>query len=243
MKTIERFTELLSYTCVEDWRDRMFQISNELGYERSLLAMLPDRDTPFEAGLAFLHTTYPSGWLDKYDNEKMAHVDPAVSHCVSKSIPLILSPDIFSTHKQKEVYEESCGYGICAGVILPLHGVNGEMGMLCLVSDTRSGRKLECETARNIPELTLFRDFILETSLRFLKPSALAKLPVPLTPRELECLKWIATGKSSWDIGRILNCTEKTVNFHVTNIRQKFGTVTRHQALVKAIGMGIVDPM
>lgn len=242
MKSIECFADLMSYTCVENWRDRIFQISNELGYERSLLAMLPDRNTPFEAELAFLHTTYPSGWLDKYDKEKMAHVDPAVSHCVSKSTPLILSPDIFSTHQQKAVYEESCSYGICTGVILPLHGVNGEMGLLCLVADTRSGGKLECETARNIPALTLFRDFILETSLRFMKPSSLAKLPVPLTPRELECLKWCAAGKTSWEIAQILYCSVAAVNFHFDNLRRKFRTTSRRQAVVKAIHYGLIQP-
>ena len=63
-----------------------------------------------------------------------------------------------------------------------------------------------------------------------------------LTKRELEVLNWVMVGKSSWEISKITNCSEATVNFHIGNVRQKFGVSTRQQALVKAIGMGILTP-
>lgn len=46
--------------------------------------------------------------------------------------------------------------------------------------------------------------------------------PVYLTPREQQVLLWCAYGKSSWEIGQILQCKESTVNFHVANILRKF---------------------
>ena len=63
-----------------------------------------------------------------------------------------------------------------------------------------------------------------------------------LTRRELEVLKWVMAGKSSWEISRITDCAEATVNFHISNIRQKFNVSTRQQALVKAIALGILNP-
>lgn len=242
MKSIERFAELMSYTSVETWRDRIFQIGNDLGYERALLAIVPNRNTPIEVEFAFLHHTYSPKWLNKYDDEKMGHVDPVVSHCATKSIPLIWSPDIFSACKQKEMYEEACSHGLRSGVTLPIHGANGELGVLCFVADTKPDKSFERESIRNIPELSCFRDFIFETSARFMKHPAQVEQTVTLTPRELECLKWSATGKSSWDTGQILHCTEAAVNFHFTNIRRKFNTSSRRQAVVKAIRMGIITP-
>ena len=46
MKTIERFSDLLSYPSVESWRDRIFQIGNDMGYEHVLLAIVPTMQTP-----------------------------------------------------------------------------------------------------------------------------------------------------------------------------------------------------
>lgn len=242
MKSIERFADLMSYASVETWRDRIFQIGNDLGYERTLLAIFPNLNTPIEADFAFLHSNYSPKWRSKYDDEKMGHVDPTVSHCATKSIPLIWSPDIFSTYRQKEMYEEACGYGIRSGVTLPIHGASGELGVLCFVSDMKPGKSFEHEAICNIPELTCFRDFIFETSTKFMRQPAQAEQPVTLTPCELECLKWGATGKSSWEIGQILHCTEAAVNFHFANIRRKFNTGSRHQAVIKAIRMGIIIP-
>lgn len=242
MKSLERFAELINFSCVEDWRNRIFKLVRELGYDHTFLAILPDRNTPVEAQFAFLHSNYSSQWRSKYDDEKMEQFDPVVSHCAAKSIPLIWSPDIFSTRKQKAMYEEACGHGLQSGVTLPIHGANGELGILCFVADTKPDNRFMHDAARSIPELSCFRDYIFETSLQFIKKSVQPE-QITLTPRELECLKWCATGKSSWDIGQILNCTEAAVNFHFTNIRFKFGTSTRHQALVKAIRMGVINPV
>lgn len=242
MKSIERLSDLMSYVNIEDWRNRIFQIGYELGYERILLAIIPDKKSATEAGAAFLQSNYSTEWRCKYDDDKMGYIDPTVSHCATKSIPLIWTPDIFAAPKQKEMYEEACGHGLRSGLTLPIHGANGELGMLCLVSDIKPDKKFECEVIRNIPELSCFRDFISETSQRFMMQPAHNGKPIFLTPRERECLKWCAAGKSSWDIGQILDCTEAAVNFHFTNIRRKFSTSSRRQAVVKAIHMGIIAP-
>lgn len=239
MNYFERFADLTSYTELEEWRDKIFQLGNELGFEQTLLAIFPDRNAPVEAEFAFLHSNYSPTWRNKYDEEKMGYVDPTVSHCATKSTPLIWTPDIFANHKQKEMYEEACGHGIRSGVTLPIHGMNGELGLLCFVADTQPDHHFERDAIRNIPELSCFRDFIFETSLQFMKNPP-AEMPIKLTPRELECLKWSATGKSSWDIGQIFHCTEAAVNFHFMNIRRKFGTSSRREAVVKAIRLGLI---
>jgi DNA-binding CsgD family transcriptional regulator len=61
---------------------------------------------------------------------------------------------------------------------------------------------------------------------------------VELTIREVEVLKWIATGKSDWQIGQILNISDKTVNFHVENMKRKCGVSTRMQVVILAVKHG-----
>lgn len=242
MKIIERYSYLMCSSTVEDWRDQIFKLGNNLGYEQILLAILPDPHAPVEAEFAFLHSNYSPDWRNKYDCEKMGYVDPTVTHCMRKSTPLIWSPEIFSTRKQKEMYEEASGHGLRSGVTLPIHGARGEFGTLCFVADTKPDKCCQRNINRSLPELSYFRDFIFESSLQFMRPSNQTKRTVSITRCEQECLKWSAAGKSSWEIGQILNCTEATVNFHFGNIRRKFNTTSRQQAVVKAINLGLIHP-
>jgi DNA-binding CsgD family transcriptional regulator len=63
---------------------------------------------------------------------------------------------------------------------------------------------------------------------------------ITLTDRETEVLQWSAAGKSSWEIGQIVNCSEAGVNYHFCNIRRKFGVSSRWTAVVKALEQGLI---
>lgn len=71
------------------------------------------------------------------------------------------------------------------------------------------------------------------------RPESADQAPIHLTPREQQVLLWCAYGKSSWEIGQILQCRESTVNFHVSNILRKFDVPTRIAAVIKAIRYGM----
>lgn len=60
----------------------------------------------------------------------------------------------------------------------------------------------------------------------------------PLTRRETECLKWVAEGKSDWDISELLGISEATVHAHVENAKKKIGVRSRVQAVVVATVKG-----
>lgn len=62
-----------------------------------------------------------------------------------------------------------------------------------------------------------------------------------LSARENEILKWLKEGKSSNDIGQILDITINTVNFHLKNIYKKLNVVNRTQAVSEALRMGIIS--
>jgi LuxR family transcriptional activator of conjugal transfer of Ti plasmids len=62
-----------------------------------------------------------------------------------------------------------------------------------------------------------------------------------LTPRQKECLGWTALGKSSWDIGKILDISENTVNFHIKKAMMKMDTNSRTVAAIKAFQLGLIE--
>lgn len=241
-KHIEQLTTLLSSASVEDWRNRLFKLGAEMGYEQTRIAILPDPNAPIEAEHAFQHSNYATAWIDKYTATKLHHIDPTVAHCISKSTPLIWSPDLFSGRRQLELYEEASGYGVKSGITLPIHGANGELGILCFVSDRSPDKHFQEQAHQQLPLLSYCRDFVFESSLKFIKSPHDATSEISITPRELECMKWAASGKSSWEIGNILRCTEANVNYHFGNIRRKFNTNSRQQVIARAIKLGLIDP-
>ena len=56
-----------------------------------------------------------------------------------------------------------------------------------------------------------------------------------------ECLSWVARGKSSVDIGRILELSPRTVDEHVRGACRRFGVRTRVQAVARALELGLLD--
>jgi DNA-binding CsgD family transcriptional regulator len=67
------------------------------------------------------------------------------------------------------------------------------------------------------------------------------RLHLDLTPRETQILEWIATGKSDWQIGQILEISNKTVNYHAENLKRKYGVGTRIQMVVAAMRRGHIE--
>ncbi|MBE1527973.1 LuxR family quorum-sensing system transcriptional regulator CciR [Sphingopyxis sp. OAS728] len=65
-----------------------------------------------------------------------------------------------------------------------------------------------------------------------------AVVDVHLTERQLECLRWISRGKSSTDIGAILNISGRTVDYHVAEICLRLDVRTRMQAVAYALQHG-----
>lgn len=55
-----------------------------------------------------------------------------------------------------------------------------------------------------------------------------------LSRREVQCLQWLAAGKTFFEAAMILGVSERTLRFHVSNAKQKLGVSTTMQAVVAA---------
>ncbi len=241
MVQIEALYGLLNCETSDEWSEALFALANQHGFEQTVYGVVPNKQTPLEN--AFLRSNYSPRWRNKYDAEKLHYVDPTVGHCLGSTLPLIWQPQTFESPRQQELYEEASGYGIRSGITYPVHGANGEFGVISFVSGTLADKKFQQELGHFMPALALLRDYVFESSLRFLKPEPAGESEIHLTHRELESLKWAMVGKSSWEISQIMHCSEATVNFHVANVRRKFKVATRQQAVVKAIRLGLINPL
>ncbi len=82
-------------------------------------------------------------------------------------------------------------------------------------------------------------------SLRGIHNSSLIKQKtikhLKVTKREVEVLKWIEQGKSTWDVSVILNCSERVIKYHVKNLMEKLSAQNRTHAVAIALRQGLID--
>lgn len=234
----DQFTGLLDVTSECTWQEQVFLLTKELGFDQTLYAVLKSKSEPIEN--AYLRSNYSDTWRDTYDKQGLGYVDPTVTHCLNSSIPLLWTPECFVNQPQKEMYEEATGYGLRSGIIFPIHGSNGEFGMMSFVSEHLANRSSQKEIMQCMSALSLIRDYVFESSKKFIHYQS-PDDEVKLTPREREVIQWTVAGKSSWEISMILNCSESTVNFHLSNLRQKLNVNTKQQIIVKALKLGIIQ--
>ena len=74
------------------------------------------------------------------------------------------------------------------------------------------------------------------------QPEPRESLREPLTPRELEVLGLLATGRTNQQIAQTLVISKGTVKVHVERIIRKLNVSDRTQAAVRAIEMGLLIP-
>ncbi|HEP8038773.1 TPA: LuxR family transcriptional regulator [Pseudomonas aeruginosa] len=122
---------------------------------------------------------------------------------------------------------------------VPLHGARGELGALSLSVEAENRAEANRFMESVLPTLWMLKDYALQSGAGLAFEHPVSK-PVVLTSREKEVLQWCAIGKTSWEISVICNCSEANVNFHMGNIRRKFGVTSRRVAAIMAVNLGLI---
>ena len=80
---------------------------------------------------------------------------------------------------------------------------------------------------------SVYRSFHSPDAITPLKSGATDTEPA-LSRREIECLRWLAAGKTLQEAAMILDISERTLRFHIANARKRLGVATTMQAVVAA---------
>jgi DNA-binding CsgD family transcriptional regulator len=186
---------------------------------------------------------YPSSWVSHYFEHAFYEVDPVMSYCTGSIFPIVWQDlQVAPSSPAIRMMNEAGDFGLKSGLSMPIHGANGELGVLSFSVD----RPSECPNGREmainaLPFLQLLAPYVHE-AVRRVSQLNLDKKAQPLSIREQECLRWVADGKSSWEIARILNVSERTINFHLNNAILKLGASSRQHAVVKAVLQRAIRP-
>ena len=61
-----------------------------------------------------------------------------------------------------------------------------------------------------------------------------------LTRRQIEILHWVQEGKTAWEIGRILNLTDRSVEGHLRRIYLRLNVRNKLRAVLRAQDLGLL---
>lgn len=192
-----------------------------------------------EPGHFTLKTSLADAWVARYQDRGYAAIDPFLSHCCATFRPISTGIAYADMHRglsaaQMNLIDEASTFGINAGFssTIRLKGARGLAGWN--IGSSLSRR--EVDTLRAHSELGLrfaaqhAHDALAQT--RF-------KTSACLSPREVQCLQYLAQGYRTKDIARTLGLSTAAIELYLRNARRKLGAATREQAIAIVTAQGI----
>jgi DNA-binding CsgD family transcriptional regulator len=214
------------------------EFTQTLGFENFVYALRVP--THFADARVISLDGYPPGWVAHYFEQAYYEVDPVMAYCAKHVVPVRWSDLPTEAGSRADVMmRDAAAHGLREGVTMPVHSPHGELGIFSLSLDLAPKDAYEI-TERALPWVHVLAGHLQEAVRRV---SELSKeTSRQLSPREVECLRWAADGKTSAEIGIVAGMAEGTVNYHLNNAMQKLGVSNRQQAVAKAALRGLVQP-
>jgi len=204
------------------------------GYENAVLASTVNKQLDYISWDEF-----PRGYLDAYRAQRWDKIDPVLAHIQVARKPFRWSDVVGRTkltRPQLRFLHECRELGVHSGITVPLHGPGSRVDLV----------SLSLRHQHDIPEERL--PYLYAMTVQFwlrqnelTPPPEVSDADIPhLTAQELECLRWCKEGKTNWEIGALFGVSEKTVEWHLTNVMKKLNANNRIMAVVIALQKGLI---
>jgi DNA-binding CsgD family transcriptional regulator len=182
-------------------------------------------------GPAIVYSSHDRAQLEVFDAER-----PFTNHPFLVRARLSEKPVVMSKVREESVADGDEGWW--AGLPAYLRHTDG---LIVPVHDDDGGLAWYSGFAGREPDLSQRAQSVLSAAVhagygRFRELMDASSPRSPLSPRESECLRWVADGKTDFEVGKILSISPRTVRFHINNAKVKLGVTTRIQAVAKRVG-------
>lgn len=239
-QTLQRFLDVSQSTDIETFRGRLIAFASELDFGL-VSAMVLDEAPGMPPKVHWVGNT-PEAFIAATTSSEDAARDPVLNSLKRMSTPLVWDQSLYAANGTGDLWEQQAPFGYKTGVAVALHlphhrhfylGVDREEAL------PTDGMAL-ATLLGSLQLLAVHAQDIATTLL--CSPAESAGAKPNLTPRELDCLGLTMNGMTASQIGNKLYLSEHTVHFHIRNSLTKLGVVNKHQAVLKAIRLGLIRP-
>ena len=186
-----------------------------------------------------LFRNWPKSWAELSDQKSLAAASFVTTEVHRRMTPFtwldVREARTFTTGEQA-VWDHAKGWGWRNGFVMPLHGPHGYVASVSMASIERD---LDLGPIRRAG----LQMIALLAHERCQALADVAPIEIPLnamSARELECLRWVAAGKTDWEIGMILSISAATAKFHIDRARAKLGASNRAEAAARLVLSGLL---
>ncbi|HEY3357941.1 MAG TPA: LuxR C-terminal-related transcriptional regulator [Polyangia bacterium] len=224
--------DCLGCTRDEDFDRLVLRVAELAGCEFALYAYMESGYDRNER-VHLVNLTNPPRWMQEYDERGYLQGDPVrveLEHRLARGEAHgLIVWDAYErplSAREQEIIARRTHYGLRYGLSAfcdsPRHDA-------VFVVSLASGRPIRGRRAPTLGEL------IVPHLNRCRKRLDLLHRLERLTRREQAVAQWLVTGKTNWEIARILGVTEATAKYHVANILAKLGADSRQSAVAVLI--------
>ena len=232
------FTSVLRAGSRDDFRSEVVRFTKALGFNTVSAMAVVDHAVGRSEFVSIDNA--PPGYAEAINDVPSMRRDPVMQHCRRHSVPIIWDQTTYTSQGLGELWEEQARFGYRTGIAMALHLPEGRHFAMGVERDqplpTDGG-----ELTRLVADLQLFAVHAQDAAMRVLSPAAAIGDRPTLTPRELEALRWTMEGKTAWEVGAILGISERTAVLHVNNAMHKLDCASKHQAVLKALRLGLIS--
>jgi DNA-binding CsgD family transcriptional regulator len=184
----------------------------------------------------YIRLTYPASWLARYLAKGYADVDPILREGFRRTLPFEWRELGADGGAEAAFLADAASHGVGPhGYSIPVSTKHGHRGLFAV---SFSGAEEEWAEFLGATQAALIQ---IANRLHGRVIAELFGEDRPrLTPRELECLHWIALGKDTTEIATILNISPHTTRDYMKSVHYKLDCVTSAQAVTKAVKLGLL---
>lgn len=153
----------------------------------------------------------------------------------------IIAADDTNEVGHRAFYRRASASGIVGGVTVPVHLPKSRLGAVGWLVEKHVD--LDAVLASYSHELRLAGHLFMGHVFRQRPEQGRRTYDAALTERELECLTWVALGKTDSEIGELIGRAPSTARFHVESAIEKLGVNNRARAAAVACQMGLINAL
>jgi DNA-binding CsgD family transcriptional regulator len=235
----QSFLDVSQSVDIHTFEKRLVEFAQGLGFGIVAAALVVDRPVPGRHPAFVAIGNMPEGFAESSRSVEDSMRDPVLKRLKRMSIPFVYDQELYVADGAGDLWEQQAVFGYRTGISVALH-LPGHKHFLLGVDRDEPLPKDDEKLTRVFANLQLLAVHAQDAAVRLLGSDGELPRDPKLTAREVEVLKWTMDGKSAWSAGQILSVSEHTVNFHLRNILRKLDSSSKHQAVLKAIALGIL---
>ncbi len=243
-KGASRLKQVLANTSRAELEEALLLIAGELGFRYFLFCghFSQSRAATYEVRF----DNSPADWRQYCKDRGMDLLPGPLRRFALQEVTPLAWKKIAARHRKE--FAKAREFGLATGVTLSVHGPRGQWSLTSFAL-SRGGPSAERHILTALPDCQLVACAVHHAASRIVRRKLDSTVPLrrshrapaaDLSDRERQCLVQSAGGKTTVEIGRALQISDRTVVFHLSNVRRKLGAANSRHAVSKALSLKLI---